>query len=114
MTEIVSTEQVVDSSTAVQLAKHYGRRFDRWENKVSRFGGQTDPMTVTQYQPGLTLSRGQLESIYEFDWISGKIVDIPAADATRRWITFTHADDPDAPETARKETERWNLRGLIE
>ena len=105
---------IVDSSTAVQMAKTAGRRYDRWENSVNRFGGPTDPMTVTSFQPGIRLSRQQIDSIYKYDWVSAKIIDIPPADATRKWITLHHADDPEKAEIAKKEVDRWNLRGLVE
>lgn len=98
------------AGTAEYLARYAARRYDRWENSKSGFGGGGDPMTQTGFQPGVLLNRGALDQIYEWDWISGKIIDIPPADATRKWLTPTHEDDPDRAEVARKELDRWNLR----
>lgn len=108
------SSQPVTTGTAVEMAKSALRRYDRWENSVNKFGGPNDPMTVTNYQPGFKLSRQELDNIYEFDWISAKCVDIPAADATRAWIDLRHDSDPERAEVARKELEKWNLRALIE
>lgn len=117
MTEIAQTvappPAIVDQSTAIALARHHQRRYDRWANPTNRFGGSTDPMTVTQFEPGIRLSRAQLESIYEYDWITGKIIDIPPNDTTRKWLTLTHEDDPTRVKDATKEIDRWNLRGLV-
>ena len=107
MTEMQRYDQGVANAVAAM------RRADRWENTVNKFGGDTDPISVTQFQPGIRLNRVQLENIHEHDWITGKIIDIPPADATRKWVTLTHEDSPDRAEVARKEQERWNLRGLF-
>ena len=102
------------TGTAVAMAKYATRRYDRWENGRSGFGGAADPMVQTQHQPGIFLNRGALDAIYKWDWISGKIIDIPPADATRKWISPTHADDPGRAEDAKKELDRWDLRALVE
>jgi len=107
------TPQIVDSGTAVAVAQNAARRYDRWENAVNKFGGANDPMSVTIFQPGFRLSRQELDNIYEFDWISAKVVDIPAQDATRNWITLHHDSDPEKAEAAKKEMERWNLQALV-
>lgn len=111
ITKEITTEVV---STAVSFAKSAGRRHDRWENQVNRFGGENDPMTVTSFQPGIRLGRQQLDLIYEHDWASAKVIDIPAADATREWIKLNHASDPKKAEIAKKEIDRWNLQALTE
>lgn len=111
------TEQpaaITDSGTATQMAKYAARRYDRWENQKNNFGGPSDPITVTSFQPGIRLSRQQIDAIYKYDWVSAKIIDIPPADATRKWIALHHKDDPERAEIARKETLKWNLRGLVE
>lgn len=110
---VVEPAPIVDSGTAAAMARYNARRFDRWENATNRFGGNTDPMTVTEFQPGIRLSRGQLEAIYEYDWVTGKIIDIPPADSTRKWLNLTHEDDPGRAKDAKKEIDRWNLRGLV-
>lgn len=110
--ELQQPTAIVDQSTAVAMAKYTNRRWDRWENEVNRFGGDTDPITITQFRPGIRLTRQELDLIYEYDWISAKIIDIPADDAFRKWITLHHDSDPGRAEDAKKELERWNLRGL--
>lgn len=104
---------VIDRPVAANLARYHQRRYDRWENETNRFGSDTDPISVTRYQPGIFLNRIQLDNLYEFDWISAKIVDIPAEDAFRKWITLHHETDPAKAETAKKILDQWNLRGHL-
>ena len=101
----------IPTSTATAIAQSNISRYDRWENAVNNFGGADDPMTITDFQHGVFLSRGQIENLYEFDWLSGKIIDIRASGATRKWITITTEDDPERAKVAQKEQSRWNLQG---
>lgn len=60
---------------------------DSLVNFVSGLGTGKDKSTHNQY--GLnTLNFGQLELAYRGDWIAGKLVDIPAEDATREWRSW--------------------------
>lgn len=103
--------QIVDSASAANAARYQQRRYDRWENEVNKFGTANDPMTVTKYQSGIVLNRAQIDAIYEHDWITGKIIDIPPADGTRKWLTPIHESDPERAKVAKKELDRWDLRG---
>ncbi len=62
-------------------------------NLATGMGTARDKTTQTQF--GFNeLPRGQLEAAYRSDWVSRKIIDIPAYDATREWRSWqSDADD---------------------
>jgi phage-related protein (TIGR01555 family) len=62
--------------------------FDSLFNLISGFGTSKDPTTAMQMRLNL-LDRSTLEQMYRADWISRKIVDAPAEDATREWREWT-------------------------
>jgi phage-related protein (TIGR01555 family) len=41
------------------------------------------------------ISDFELENMYEFDWLTGKVIDIPVDDATRKWRTIATASKAD-------------------
>ena len=57
---------------------------DTLTNLLSGMGTRSDKSAFTRFalRP---LTRQQLEAAYRGDWISRKVVDIPAQDATREW-----------------------------
>ncbi len=89
-------------------------RNDTWFNSRSKFGGNADPVIVSQFiRSRARMSREEAEVLYEFDWLSARIVDQLANDATREWISFKHEDDPEKAEKLRKEDDRLNGRSLF-
>lgn len=66
------------------LSRSFG---DSLYNLATGMGGTRDKSTQTMF--GFTeLPKQQLEMAYRGDWVSRKIVDIPAYDATREWRTW--------------------------
>ena len=49
------------------------------------------------------MERAEAEALYEFDWISRKVIEQMGNDATREWVTFTH-------KTNHKQAEKLPLR----
>lgn len=87
---------------------------DRWVNERNKFGGSDDPMTRTRYQYPNRLNRAELDALFQYDWLAGRVVTIPAEDATREWITISHDTKPDLAERVRDEMERLHMREAFE
>lgn len=60
---------------------------DTLVNLVTGMGTGKDKQTATQFIFN-AMDRQQVEAAYRGDWISRKIIDIPATDATREWRTW--------------------------
>ena len=87
---------------------------DRWVNERNKFGGTDDPMTRTRYQYPDRLNRAELDALFQYDWLAGRVVTIPAEDATREWITVSHDTKPELAERVRDELERLKMREAFE
>lgn len=61
---------------------------DGWQNIFSSLGTRRDPRTKTSFATPAKLAQADLEALYRADGIAARIVDIPAGDMTRRWITL--------------------------
>jgi phage-related protein (TIGR01555 family) len=66
--------------------------FDRLSNFLSGLGGDLDKNRANVFALSL-ISQEQLTTAYRGDWLTRKIIDIPAADATRAWRNWQAADD---------------------
>ena len=86
-------------------------RQDSWFNHRSRFGGTTDPVMISTYirSRGRT-QRAEAETMYEFDWLTRRVIEQPAKDATREWIRLSHSTHPAKAEKLRVEDERLGGR----
>lgn len=62
-------------------------QMDTLFNLVTGMGTNKDKTTHTQFAFTQT-DKAQLDAAYRSDWISRKVVDIPAYDATREWRTW--------------------------
>lgn len=62
--------------------------FDSFYNLVAQLGTTKDKRVhgVFGYHE---IDDVELENMYEFDWLSGKVIEIPVDDATRNWRTIT-------------------------
>lgn len=88
-------------------------RQDRWVNESNRFGSRADPMTRTTFHRDIAMDRGLLDAIYRHDWLTRRIVDIPAEDAIREWVRFLNSDQKKI-QAAEHEIERLNIRERAE
>lgn len=97
-----------------KINSRLAKRADRWVNSTNKFGGSRDPITQTSYEYDNILGRGQIDALYEHDWLARRVVEIPAKDATREWIELTHDTDAKKAELIRDELERLNVREMVE
>ena len=67
--------------------------WDSFTNFLAGFGVLGRDKAVSQLAVINYLDRGQLEALYRADWISRKIVDIPAFDAMRAWRAWQAEED---------------------
>lgn len=88
-------------------------RLDRWINQTNKFGSISDPISRTSYYRDFDIDRYIMESMFRYDWVTRRAVEIPAQDATREWITLKH-DNPKRVQQAEDELERIDARGKFE
>lgn len=89
------------------------KRLDRWVNQTNHFGSMTDPIARTSFYRDFNIDRFMLDSMFRYEWVTRRAVEIPAKDATREWITLIH-DDPKRVQIAEDELERIDARGKFE
>jgi len=63
-------------------------RMDKWTNAASGFGGAKDPITRMYFNSEQILTKVDFESLYRFDWLARKAVEVIPKDALREGITF--------------------------
>lgn len=80
--------------SAIRKAVSKVVRLDAWANLFSSVGTRRDPRTRTRVATRDQLTMNELEAIYRGDGIGARIVDIPANEMTRKWITL-EGDDAD-------------------
>lgn len=61
---------------------------DGWQNIFTSLGTKRDSRTATVFAAPIRLNQVDCEAIYRADGIGARIVDIPANDMTRRWVTL--------------------------
>lgn len=84
----------------------YDYNLDAWTNSASGMGvSGIDKQVNTTYSVTGLLNHQTLSNLYHYDWLSRKIVDRPAADATKRGISID--------ENIKAELERLNLRNKL-
>lgn len=88
-------------------------RYDRWVNAINKFGGANDPVTNTSFARDYAISRQELDYLYEGDWVTRKGIEIPAKDATRKFIKIIN-DDPTVIDAVNAELERLKIRDKVE
>jgi uncharacterized protein len=78
-------------ATAADTAPAAGgyRGFDAVYNAVAGLGTERDKRYYTSYGAVYRLTQYQIDAMYEGSWLAGKIVDIPAGDMTRQWVSRT-------------------------
>lgn len=108
----VDQDQGASALEAMRTYRNW--REDSWYNWRNKFGGTADPVIISSYVKSRgRIQRHEAETLFEFDWLARRVVDLMARDATRRWIRFSHDNDPDKAEKLRQEDERLNGRGLF-
>jgi phage-related protein (TIGR01555 family) len=62
--------------------------FDRLVNLITGLGGTAKDKSASNAFAQVLIDDAELESMYRSDWLSRKIIDIPALDMTREWRTW--------------------------
>lgn len=79
-------------------------------NLVANIGTNKDKRMYSFFQ-ARDFSYQQLEDMYTNDWLSGKIIDIPANDAVRNWRAITTPNmDPKEIEQYEKAEREWKIK----
>ncbi|MCK5601017.1 DUF1073 domain-containing protein [Candidatus Pacearchaeota archaeon] len=83
-----------ESTRLDNFKKAFSKYFlsDGYINTVSGFGGNKDPLSLTQFQVTSHLAREIIAQMYRYDWVARKYIDIIADDATSKWIEFVTDD----------------------
>ena len=63
-------------------------RADGWQSLLSSYGTKRDPSEHIRPQQDSELQREMVEAIYRSDGIGRRIVDLPAEEMTRQWVTI--------------------------
>lgn len=86
------------------------RTADGLVNVASGLGTNRSKRSQNQFQFDMLNNWHQLDAAYQTNWIAGKIVDIPAEDATREWrrVKCEGAEDVVALEN------EFNVQGLVQ
>ena len=100
-------------ATVTKITDAKQSRLDRWVNQTNKFGSLTDPIARTTFQRDFNTDQTVMDSMFRYDWVTRRAVEIPAKDATREWIILQH-DDPKRVQVAEDELERLDARGKFE
>lgn len=99
------TATVADSAALAPVpgagGRNAGRALDGLANAIAGINTERDKRFYSVYGYVTRMNQPQLEALYEGSWLGGKIVDIPAGDMTRQWVSRTW-DGADKDETGRK------------
>lgn len=60
---------------------------DSLQNLVAGLGDARDKASYSRYVMSRVIDQNELETLYRTNWLAGKVVDIPASDMTRAWVT---------------------------
>ncbi|MDG5825909.1 DUF1073 domain-containing protein [Xylella fastidiosa subsp. pauca] len=86
---------------------------DTLQNLVAGLGDQRDKMSYGRYLLPRVIDRVELEAMYRTNWLARKIVDIPATDMTREWVTLQTCMQADALEPMYRLEQALNVRAKV-
>jgi phage-related protein (TIGR01555 family) len=86
--------------------------FDSFFNLVAQLGTTKDKRAHGTFG-WRELDDFELENMYEYDWLSGRVIDIPVDDATRKWRTITTASEEDQIQKIRDEENRLEVKAVF-
>ncbi len=93
--------KAADAAPAAPGAPRSMRLADGLFNAVAGLGTDRDKRSYSTYGYVYRMNQPQLEALYEGSWLGGKIIDIPAGDSTRQWVSRTW-EGADKDEIGRK------------
>jgi uncharacterized protein len=86
---------------------------DGWKNLLSGFGTSHDPTSYSEPGATLRLPKTYVERIYRSDGIGRRIVDVPAEDMTREWVTVSGQDGQERMQQLRNIHARQQINKAI-
>lgn len=85
----VTDEMVSAVLTNDSVKEALSLRGDGWENIYSNMGIKNkDKKTATTFGASRQLTEQVAENLYTFDGLARKVVDVPANDMTKKWVTI--------------------------
>jgi len=75
---------MAEESTSYESAT----KLDGWQSLLSSYGTRRDPSEAITPQHDRELQREQVEAVYRADGIGRRIVDLPAEEMTREWVSI--------------------------
>jgi uncharacterized protein len=100
---------------AVPQVKRKKLAADRWHNPINDFGTYArDPVAQTRFGVGFKLSRQILESLYENDWLTHRVIVKLAQDACKRGWQITSKKNKAGAKQINKRLMEWHGDELIE
>lgn len=110
MLKLTKQQQALVDDRATRKTKN-----DSWYNSRNRMGTSADNVIISNFvRTRNRIKREDAEVLYEQEWLSARVVDQLAKDATREWITFSHPTSPEKAEKLREEDRRLGGRSLFE
>lgn len=87
---------------------------DTLENLTANLGTSCDKRETTFFRNKIRLSQEggkvRLDTLYQINWLAGKVVDIIPDDMTRKWRSFKGDIEPDVVELLEAEERRLQIR----
>ena len=66
--------------------------YDDFKNVIKGLGTSKDPRKQTTYVQGIPMNQELANSLYVYNWLAAKVVNIPVEDATRKWRSLLVQD----------------------
>jgi len=85
---------------------------DGFKNILKGLGGEKDPRKFNQYEMGMKIDQNTANTLYVYNWLAAKVVDIPIDDATRKWRNIL-ISDPEEKETIEEKLKSFDVKGNI-
>lgn len=88
---------------------------DGYNNLVARLGAeQSNPMSASYYtSSGLTARWQELTTMYREGWLTKKIVDMPAEDMTKAWISIDTQLEQSGVDAIEREMRRFKVQKKV-
>lgn len=88
--------------------------YDGLENVVSGLGTAKDKRTTTEFTEN-DIDDATLEIMYSHDWLTGKVVDCPAEDMTRKWRELNSGElSPEDMDLIKNEEKRVDVKSNVQ
>lgn len=84
---------------------------DRWENPVSGYGmAGYDPVASTVFERNASLDLFQIDHLYEYDWLAGRIIEALVDAALQKGFTIKNDKNPEGAIEVAKLLKQWKTK----